>query len=240
MLFNAQTISRFLVLGVFLTAFSVISMSFAQTDSKVKALKDAENRENSGQMLDPKDYKKWKKEFVPYDVEDLAFSKDQRGCSTKMAFTNMLIEKYQEGTQPEELTDSRVLQPYVKKKYDQIRTKGVDQITYDTMTEYQSCMRTAVRDEDPSKAYDMEMRFGACGQLNAIVMDTLKSIKNRKSMDGVLSKYKNKAPDLSETTFGSTEDPVPYLVGKLYQEAGKGDYFSAVKLGSKLTYACYM
>ena len=232
--------------GMSLVAFSVFSLSHAQQaemtkeEGRIKALEDANEGGAEIQQLDPKDYNTWKKDFVPHNVEDLAFSKDQRGCSTKMAFSNMLIEKYKDGTLPARLTESQILQPYIDEQFTMIREKGVDQAIYDTMSSYRDCMRSAVKDEDPSKAYDMEQRFGACGQLNEIIIGTLESIKNRRSMDSVIDQYQNSAPDLTETTFGATEDPVPLLVGKLYQVSEVSGYQGAVNLGSKMTYACYM
>lgn len=242
---SKRKISGFFILGIFLATVSFWSISYAQellteADGKRLALEDAMEDDEEVQHLDPLDYQTWKRDFVPHEFEDLAFSKDQRGCSTKMAFSNMLIEKYNEGVLPNVITESKIIQPYIEEKYALIREKGIDQARYDTMSEYQNCMRTAVVDSDPSKAYDMEQRFGACGQLNNIVMGTLDSIKNRRSMDSVIRQYENDAPDLTETTFGSTEDPVPLLVGKLYQVAESGDYNDAVALGSKMTYACYM
>ncbi len=239
MLIGENMFLRFLLVGAFLLSFCIVSVSFAQDTPQKRALEDA--RGNSGaNELDPKDYKRWKKEFVPHDIETLAFSNDQSGCSTKMAFKNMLIAKYKEGVQPDELALSKVVEPYIKKQFDQIREKGANQATYDTMLEYQDCMRNVEPVEDPSRAYDMEQRFGACGEVNGLVLDTLSAIKKRKSMDSVLKKYKGKkAPDFSGTAYGSTKDTVEFLVGRLYKEAQSNNFESAVDLGSKLTYACY-
>ncbi len=246
MVLNIRKISALFVMVTCVAMFSFLSISSAQNvvseaEGKKRALENAQtNEDGEVQHLDPQDYQTWKKDFVPHKFEDLAFSKDQRGCSTKMAFSNMLIEKYNEGTLPAGLTESKIIQPYIEEQFALIREQGIDQARYNTMSEYQNCMKTAVKDSDPSKAYDMEQRFGACGQLNKIVLGTLDSIKKRQSMDSVIRKYENDAPDLTETTFGATEDPVPLLVGKLYQVAEEGEYNDAVALGSKMTYACYM
>ena len=242
MLIDKNIVARFLVVGMFLLSFCAVSVSFAQDTPQNKALKDASKDSSGGSnKLDPKDYKKWKKEFVPHDVDKLAFSDDQSGCGTRMAFKNMLIGKYSNGEQPEDIAISRIMGDYVKKEYAAIREKGVNQATYDTMSEYQDCMKNVEPVEDPSKAYDMEQRFGACGEVNGLVLNTLDAIKKRKSMDSVLNKYKGKkAPDLSGTTYGATEDAIEFIVGRIYKEAQTSNFEAAVSLGSKLSYACYM
>ncbi len=242
MLINKYIVARFLVAGMFILSFYAVSVSFAQDTPQSRALKDADSDSGSGSdKLDPKDYKRWKKEFVPHDIDKLAFSNDQSGCSTRMAFKNLLIGKYSKGEQPEDIAVSRIMGDYVKEEFAKIREKGVNQATYDTMTEYQDCMKNAEPVEDPSKAYDMEQRFGACGKVNGLVLDTLAAIKSRKSMDSVLRKYKGKkAPDLSGTSYGKAEGAVEFLVGRLYQEAKTNNFESAVNMGAKLTYACYM
>ena len=228
---NARQLFGFFILGMSFVTFSVLSVSYAQTEKQMteeegrqKALEDAQSSDDGVQNLDPKDYETWKKEFVPHDVGKLAFGNDQKGCSIKMAFTNMVIEKYHEGVQPEALTQSKIIEPYLKQQYEMIREKGINQVRLDTMADYQNCMQGATPDENPSKAYDMEQKFGSCGQLNTIVMDTLESIKNRKKIDGVLNKYEGNTPDMTGTTYSSSKDVVPFMVGKLYKAAQDGGY----------------
>ena len=252
MLKKTFTALAFFVLGMAFVSFVYVSMTVAQTsytemtqeEGRLKALENAaaNNRTayQQAQKLDPTDYQTWQEEFEELDLEEVAFPNTMRGCGQKMAFKNVMILQYQEGSMPESLGGSKIIQEFVDKQYNDIRTKGVDQATMDTMTEYQSCMSKAEPLSDPSKQYDMEMRYGACAQLNAIITDTLSSIQKRQDIDRVINRHQGKAPDLSETAFGRTEDPVPLLVGKLYQESDKNGFNNAVKLGSKLTFACYM
>lgn len=252
MLKNTFTALAFFILGMALVSFIYVSGTVAQTgetemteeDGRQQALKDANNSKMSAyqqaEKLDPSDYKTWKSKFQEMDLEQVAFSNNIRGCSQKLAFKNMMIMQYQEGAMPTDMGGSKIIQDFVGDQYKTIREKGVDQATQDVMNEYQSCMANAEPLDDPSKQYDMEMRYGACGKLNTIIADTLTSIERRQDIDRVLNRYDGKTPDLSETAFGRTEDPVPLLVGKLYQEADKNGFNSAVRMGSKLTLACYM
>jgi len=234
-------------MAVGVVGFSVISVSNVYAQDNVQSGGSAEGSEDGGVYYDPSDYQQWKENFKETPVEDMGFRKNKKGCAQKMAFTTVMIKKYKSGEGLEELADSPILGPYMKKQYDLVRQKGVLQAQKDMMHDYQECIKKAQAEEDPGDEYDLDMRYGACDSLNTILMGTIDGIKKRQSMDTVIQRYKKRFPDLSETSYGDIKDPVPLFIGRLYQIAKGADvrgekemYESLYDHASQLVVACAM
>ncbi|MCK5373703.1 MAG: hypothetical protein KAJ40_00315 [Alphaproteobacteria bacterium] len=219
-------------------ALSGISLSkaYAQSSNADQACDDGK--------YDPSDYKKWKETFKATPVEDMVFRKNKRGCAHRMAFTMVLIKHFKSGEGIDDIAKSPILGPYMNEQYDLIRAKGVTKAQKEMLESYQSCIKEAPEDEDPSEEYDLNMRYGACSKLDTILMDTVESIKNRRSINSVMSKYERSFPDLSETAYSEIEDPVPLFIGRLYQKAqsseaeGQNKYDVLIEYASQLVLGC--
>ena len=209
----------FIALGI--AGFSVISAEGVNARDNYRNSKYTGDSEDEEVYYDPSDYQQWKESFKETPVEDAAFRKNKKGCDQKMAFMTILMKKYKDGEGTDGITESPLLSPYMKEQYKQIQEKGVLEAQKSMMLDYQECIKNAEVEEDPGDEYDLNMRYGACNQLNKILMGTVEGIKKRKSIDTVIRRYENNFPDLSETSYGEIEDPVPLLIGQLYKKAGE-------------------
>ena len=196
---------------------------------------------------DPSDYQQWKDNFKETPVEEMAFRKNKKGCAQKMAFMAILIKAYRSGQGAEAFANHPILGEYVQKNYDKIQEKGLAEAQKDMMADYQECIKNSEVEEDPGDEYDLNMRYGACDKLNTILMGTVDGIKKRKNMETIIRQYQKDFPDLSETAYGEVEDPVPLLIGQIYQKAQKSPegseeekYESLYEYTSQLVLGCTM
>ena len=225
------------------TSFAIAALSGAFWH-KAYAQTAQTTQSDDNEKYDPSDYKKWKETFKAMPVEDMIFNKNKRGCAQRMAFTTVLLKHYESGEGIDDIAKSPIMGPYMHKQYDLIRKKGVTQIRKDMLESYQRCIKETPKDEDPSEEYDLNMRYGACSKLNTILMDTVESIKNRRGINSVMSKYERSFPDLSETAYSKIEDPVPLFIGRLYQKAqsstkeGQSKYDALIGYVSQIALGC--
>lgn len=177
--------------------------------------------QNDEVYYDPSDYQQWKDNYKATPVEEMAFRKNKKGCAQKMAFMMIIVQKYRKGEEVKELVESPIIGPYIKEQYNKIQEKGLAQAQKEMMQDYQECINTAQSAEDPGHEYDLDVRYGACGELSKILMGTIEGIKNRQSIDTIISRYERSFPDLSETTYKTMENPVVTLIAELYKKAKK-------------------
>lgn len=180
------------------------------------------------------------REHAGRDIEYYMAPKNKRDCATRSNLFAAAVKKYKEGVPVNEVTDVKMFEPLFANIYAALREKGVDQASLDNMAEYQKCVDEAKPHRDPLREQDMAVKYGGCKQLNALILDTLGSIKDGKKVDTVLDKYKNKRLDLSGTQYEKVESPTFFFIGQLYKVAQEREYSTAVQIGSNMSAACMM
>ena len=196
-------------------------------------------KQREAMKLDLKDAKDKYREFEPFDLEELAFGKDKRGCGRKAGMTIAMLQLYKEGESTDDLTQMKIIEPFIEGVMQKIREKGPEQTVIDNLKEYNTCVDSAEKMDDPEDEMNIALKSSSCKEMNLMLLDVLDSIKKRRKSATVLDKYQRSPPDLQWTPFGSVPDPAIFIVGQLYEEANEKSYEDAVQLAGGFSAVCY-
>ncbi len=208
---------------------ALVTIADVVTNPEERALQDAMSNDDKAQA----------NIVGEHDVMKLAYDEHMRGCSDRHAFFVAMSAAYQKGQAVTDVAPGPIFYPLVQDVFDKIKAVGVEQATVDSMQSYQKCQQQAKPIKDASKNYDDLMKFGVCGDVNSMALDALKGVKGRVSMDSIISKYKSKPLDLSNTSFAdSQEDFSDLIVGKIYQVSKDQSFADAINVASVLSVKC--
>ncbi|MBI1300274.1 MAG: hypothetical protein GC137_01320 [Alphaproteobacteria bacterium] len=174
------------------------------------------------------------REIEQVDVNEVAYSKDKNGCGIKTATFAAMATLYEADEQPEDIVDVTMLQPFVDKIYNTIRSKGMEKALVDNLKEYEACLQKAEPHRNEEREIDMTLKHDGCSQLNKLVLDALDSRDRREKVSSFFARYENKIPNLKWTPY-KDDNLWAYFVGQMFKVEERED---AVKLASQIMMRC--
>ena len=172
-------------------------------------------------------------------IEEYAYSDDKGGCGNKAALFFVVSERYKSGDTVEQVANIKMFQPIIEGIYSKIRKNGITQTSLNNLKEYSSCIEKAKARENPEREYDLSLKHDACKKLNDVILYTVNSIKNRKKINSVFSRYSKSNIDLYGTNYEKIEDAEMLFIGELYKISKDKGFSDVVNTASNITIGCF-
>jgi hypothetical protein len=191
-------------------------------------------------------------------LEKMIFTDTPEGCIRKLNFFAVGLHGYKKATPVEEMGEMKIIQPFIKKIYDNIQKDGPTNAMVGAMNEFQSCAEKfqspvipestqktegteAGAQETNVKPYQERQQafFNSCGAMNAIALTALDGVANNSEQAAIEGKVGAVEMDAVGTIFERAEAPQKIVVSSIYDASKNGGYEKAVETGFGLIIQCF-
>lgn len=176
-------------------------------------------------------------EYNNKDIEEMAYPDGKEGCIERFKMYAMVSMQYQAGEPAENFLNVKALLPIAQRIYTKIRATSLEAATLEAMADLDRCYK---KESDVSKRA-IKNNYKGCVQLNAIVLDTLASIKKRQKADTVMKRYSKASLSLIDTSYEEINDPALMFVGALYKTSQEtSEEYDVLRRGQDIVLGCFI
>tara|TARA_R110002072_G_scaffold193136_4_gene350335 strand:- start:599 stop:1285 length:687 start_codon:yes stop_codon:yes gene_type:complete len=176
-------------------------------------------------------------EYNDKDIEAMVYPEGKEGCVERFKMYVMVSMQYQAGERAENFVKMKAFVPIAQRIYTKIRATSLEATTLEAMSDLDRCYK---KESGVSKKA-IQKNYKGCVQLNAVVLDTLASIKKRQKVDTVMTRYSKASLSLIDTPYEAINDPALMFVGALYKKAqGTSDEYDVLRRGQDIVLGCFM
>jgi hypothetical protein len=163
-------------------------------------------------------------------LKNLMFPQTLNGCARWAAFVYATSEQYAAGQTDNQVSPMKMLTSIKNEVHEQVRTKGLSQTKIDNIKSYNACIKEAERDSKTKQK--------PCINTNEVVLGTLSAIAKKTSQTSTIKKFGNKKINTQGTVMERIENPVEFIIGRLYQTAQKQSLDETINAGAAISLGC--